>query len=68
MTWQNSRVGGQPGQVITDEAARHGERLLVGCITASLSESRGVDVQKEMDELVPDSAPDNARSLRDAVK
>ena len=45
-----------------------GKRLLAGCITASLSESRDVDVQKEMVELIRDSAQDNARSLRDAVK
>ena len=55
---------GQPGQVmITDEAAMPG---LAGCITASLSESRDVDVEKEMDELIPGSMP--VRSFRDAVK
>ena len=68
MTWQSSRVGqGQPGQVmITDEAAMPCQGWLAGRITASLSESRDVDVEKEMDELILSSMP--VPSFRDAVK
>ena len=49
--------------MITDEAAMPG---LAGRITASLSESRDVDVEKEMDELILSSMP--VPSFRDAVK